>query len=280
MTELARPFEPPTASTPFRFRYTSYLGESHPATNKVVVQFSPSDLGLTSTQRAKLIKLAGPRYNPSSDLIKLSTEQFDTQTQNKRFLGDTIQNLLTEAKDARDTFEDVPFDFRHHKPKVRHEFPAEWVLTAERKAYLEQKRGEAARLQDIKAGNGELVDGKTVIDTSLPLSPRRSPCLLRRRGGSKMVRLCVWISVSYEAVLDMWTWRSIRDEACSIIQISTFCLLALLLSSKAVKYISLFRSYMQSVLLALLLSSKTVKHYFSSQRRLIDTRIHTLNAVC
>ncbi|KAJ4982912.1 hypothetical protein SVAN01_11579 [Stagonosporopsis vannaccii] len=169
LNQLARPFEPPTAATPFRFRYTSYLGESHPATNKVVVEFSPSDLGLTEQQRSKLIKLSGPRYNPSSDLIKLSTEQFDTQTQNKRFLGETIESLIAEAKDATDTFEDVPFDFRHHKVKVRHEFPKEWILTEERKKYLAAKRAEVARLEDEKKGNGLLVDGKTIIDTSLPL---------------------------------------------------------------------------------------------------------------
>lgn len=177
-TELARPFEPPTAANPFRFRYTSYLGESHPAANKVVVEFSPSDLSLTSGQRDKLIKLAGPRYNPSSDLIKLSTEQFDTQTQNKRFLGETITSLIAEAKDAKDTFEDVPFDFRHHKPKVRHEFPKEWILTAERKKYLAEKRAEMARLEDERKGNGQLVDGKTVIDTSLPFLEQAEPVLV------------------------------------------------------------------------------------------------------
>ncbi|KAJ8115055.1 hypothetical protein OPT61_g3213 [Boeremia exigua] len=170
LSQLARPFEPPTAANPFRFRYTSYLGESHPAANKVVVEFSPSDMDLTDVQRSKLIKLSGPRYNPSSDIIKLSTEQFDTQTQNKRFLGETIQALLTEAKDATDTFEDVPFDFRHHTPKVRHEFPKEWILTAERKKYLAEKRAETARLQDEKRGNGLLVDGQTIIDTSLPFA--------------------------------------------------------------------------------------------------------------
>ncbi|KAH6633042.1 mitochondrial ribosomal subunit protein-domain-containing protein [Boeremia exigua] len=176
--QLARPFEPPTAATPFRFRYTSYLGESHPAANKVVVEFSPSDLGLTELQRAKLIKLSGPRYNPSSDLVKLSAEQFDSQTQNKRFVGETIQSLIAEAKDATDTFEDVPFDFRHHKPKTRHQFPKEWILTEERKHYLAAKRAETARLQDEKVGNGLLIDGQTIVDTSLPFAEQAEPVLV------------------------------------------------------------------------------------------------------
>ncbi|KAF3050337.1 37S ribosomal protein S24, mitochondrial [Didymella keratinophila] len=178
LSQLARPFEPPTSATPFRFRYTSYMGESHPAANKVVVEFSPSDLGLSAIQRSKLIKLSGPRYNPSSDLIKLSTEAFDTQTQNKRFLGETIQSLIAEAKDAKDTFEDVPFDFRHHKAKVHHEFPKEWILTPERKKYLAEKRAQAARIEDQKRGNGELVDGQTIIDTSLPFISEAEPVLI------------------------------------------------------------------------------------------------------
>jgi small subunit ribosomal protein S35 len=65
---------------------------------------------LTPTQVSKLIKLAGPRYNPSTSIIKLSCEKFDTQSQNKRFLGDTISSLIKECKEGKDSFEDVPFE--------------------------------------------------------------------------------------------------------------------------------------------------------------------------
>lgn len=189
LSQLARPFEPPTESTPFRFRYTSYLGESHPAINKVVVEFSPPDLSLhpspalklTAPQVAKLIKLAGPRYNPNTQIVKLSCEAFDTQTQNKRFLGETINSLIAAAKDPSDTFEDVPFDFRHAKVKKRTEFPQEWVLTKERKAYLETKREDMARLEDQRMGNGEVVDGRRVIETSLPfLNQVEEPVLVEQ----------------------------------------------------------------------------------------------------
>jgi small subunit ribosomal protein S35 len=167
-TELAKPFTPPTSATPFRFRYTSYLHESHPAANKVVVEFDPNDLSLSETANSKIIKLAGPRYNPSTNVIKMSCEKFDTQAQNKRFLGETIAALIKEAKDMKDNFEDVPFDFRHHKPKKRFEFPKEWVLTEQRKQYLQSKRAEQAKLDDEKLNNGKMIDGTTVIDTSLP----------------------------------------------------------------------------------------------------------------
>jgi small subunit ribosomal protein S35 len=167
--ELAKPFELPTAATPFRFRYTSYLGEKHPAANKVVVQFAASDMpNLTQIQKNKLIKLAGPRYNPDTDIIKMSCELFDTLPQNKRFLGDTISKLLAEARDGTETFEDVPFDFRHHKPKVRHEFPKEWVLTDERKSYLEAKRQQSLQVDEQKLVSGEIVDGERIVGNALP----------------------------------------------------------------------------------------------------------------
>ncbi|KAF2116134.1 mitochondrial ribosomal subunit protein-domain-containing protein [Lophiotrema nucula] len=169
LNQLARPFELPTAKTPFRFRYTSYLGESHPAANKVVVEFSVQDMAdLTRAQMDKLIKLAGPRYNPTTDVVKMSCELYDTLPQNKRHLGDTIKSLLDEAKNGEETFADVPFDFRHHKVKVRHEFPKEWVLTEERKKYLEAKRQQLLKAEDERTNNGLLVDGETVIDRSLP----------------------------------------------------------------------------------------------------------------
>ncbi|KAF2642527.1 hypothetical protein P280DRAFT_423273 [Massarina eburnea CBS 473.64] len=187
LNQLARPYVPPTATTPFRFRYTSYLGERHPAINKVVVEFSPSDIDLLSIQRDKLIKLAGVRYNPDTDLVKLSCEKFDTQAQNKRFLGETITKLLDEAKDDKDTFADVPFDFRHHKPKVRHEFPKEWILTPERKLYLEEKRAQSLRSDDEKLNNGLLVDGKKVIETSLPYAvPTPAPAMLSGTRGKSL----------------------------------------------------------------------------------------------
>jgi small subunit ribosomal protein S35 len=83
-------------------------------------------------------------------------------------LGETIEALVKEAKDMKDSFEDVPFDFRHHRPKKRFEFPKEWALTPERKKYLETKRKEMAKMEDQRLHNGDMVDGKTIIETSLP----------------------------------------------------------------------------------------------------------------
>ncbi|KAG9599272.1 hypothetical protein KCU97_g3576, partial [Aureobasidium melanogenum] len=91
LANLTKPYTPPTAATPLRFRYTTYMGEQHPAQRKVVVEFDPQDLSLSPAHTQNLIKLAGVRYNPTTKLVKMSCEDHETQAQNKRYLGDTIK---------------------------------------------------------------------------------------------------------------------------------------------------------------------------------------------
>ncbi len=75
------------------------MGEQHPAEKKIVLEFTPADLpNLTEIQRDKLRKLVGVRYNPETDIVKMSCEMFETQAQNKRYLGDLVDKLLEEAR--------------------------------------------------------------------------------------------------------------------------------------------------------------------------------------
>lgn len=138
------------------------MGEQHPASRKVVVEFCPTDFSLSAAQTSKFIKLLGPRYNPSTQIARMSNESFETQAQNKRYLGDTVQSLIKEAKDPKDMFEDVPFDFRHHKPKTRLRFPEEWLLTEERKKMLDKKRTTKIDEQEKRL----LIDGVNEIEES------------------------------------------------------------------------------------------------------------------
>jgi small subunit ribosomal protein S35 len=97
--EFAKPFVPPTVDMPLRFRYTTYMGEQHPAEKKVVMEFCTLDMpNLTDVQRMKLIKLAGVRYNPETDIVRMSCEMFPSQAQNKRYLGDLVDDMLREAR--------------------------------------------------------------------------------------------------------------------------------------------------------------------------------------
>lgn len=74
------------------------MGEEHPAASKVVVEFSPRDLPLNEAEQLKLKKLLGARWNPETNVAKMSCEQFDHQAQNKRYLGDLVEKLVAQAK--------------------------------------------------------------------------------------------------------------------------------------------------------------------------------------
>ena len=65
---------------------------------KVVVEFSPKDMPLDEAQQQKLRKLLGARWNPETDIAKMSCEQFEHQAQNKRYLGDLVNKLVAQAK--------------------------------------------------------------------------------------------------------------------------------------------------------------------------------------
>ncbi|MCJ1385654.1 37S ribosomal protein S24, mitochondrial [Xylographa soralifera] len=165
LSKLAKPFEPPT-TTPLRFRYTDYFGETHPARLKIVCEFSPMDLPLTPAQRLTLIKLVGVRYDPQRDLVRMSCEIFETQAQNKRYLGDLVDTLMKEAKEG-EGFEDVGVDFRHVKWKDRKEFPEGWKLSGGKRKALEERREERERNERERLARGEIVDGVGVIEAAM-----------------------------------------------------------------------------------------------------------------
>ena len=148
------------------------MGENHPAGKKVVLEFCTKDLPkLTEAQRIKLIKLIGPRYNPETDLVKMSCESFENQAQNKRYLGDLVETLMTEARDATDMFEDVPLDFRHHKFEQKPMFPPAWKLTEDRRVQLEGDRRERLEAQVTNEAMGRLIDGTSIIEKAMAAMP-------------------------------------------------------------------------------------------------------------
>ncbi|KAK3900439.1 mitochondrial ribosomal subunit protein-domain-containing protein [Staphylotrichum tortipilum] len=168
LSKLAKPFQPPVDGEILRFRYTSYMGEFHASDRKVVVEFCPADVpDLSEAQQLKLKKLAGPRYNPEKEIIKISCERFEHQAQNKRYLGDLVDKMIATAKDPTDMFEDIPLDTRHHKFKKQIKFPKEWYLTQERKQQLAAQRQQALLLDDAKREKGAMVDGMQTIQEAL-----------------------------------------------------------------------------------------------------------------
>jgi small subunit ribosomal protein S35 len=170
---FAKRFELPSLDSPLRFRYTTYMGESHPAQKKVVVEFCIKDVpGLSQQHQDKLIKLVGVRYNPDKDVVRMSCEKFPEAAQNKRYLGDLVAKLVAEAKDEKETLADVPFDFRHHKPKRVAKFPEEWKLKPERVQELVAARQEAMLLGEGRT----IVDGATLVEEYVAVIPQmRAP---------------------------------------------------------------------------------------------------------
>ena len=171
------------------------MGEAHPGSKKIVLEFCTQDLRvLTEPQRIKLVKLVGSRYNPETDIVKMSSEMFETPAQNKRYLGDLVDTLIEEAKDETDTFEDVPLDFRHHKFKPKIEFPEGWKLTKEKKVGLEEGRTLRLEQEREREVQGKLVEGVKVVEAAMRRLPVRdeSRVLLAaqqgRKGGKKKLK--------------------------------------------------------------------------------------------
>lgn len=74
------------------------MGETHKAESKVVVEFCPEDLPLTGAQKLKLKKLVGARWNPETDIVRMSCEMYEHQAQNKRYLVDLVRKTIEAAK--------------------------------------------------------------------------------------------------------------------------------------------------------------------------------------
>jgi hypothetical protein len=95
----------------------------------VVLTVDTKSLPLTNPELHKFLLLVGPRYDPVQEQIKMSCEKFQDRSQNFKWLSDTLDRLINEAKKDPESVSDVPLDLRHaakavSKPKVR--FPKAW----------------------------------------------------------------------------------------------------------------------------------------------------------
>ncbi|KAJ5638065.1 hypothetical protein N7490_007944 [Penicillium lividum] len=176
LSKLASPFTLPPQNHILRFRYTTYMGEQHPAEPKVVVELATKDLTpkhLTEAQRQTFLKLAGTRYNPQTDVVRMSCEQFSSRAQNKRYLADLVNSLIKEAKTG-DSFADIPLDLRHHKPKGRPQFPDSWKMTEERRRQLAARRAERYNAEKQREA---IVDGNQIVGHAVLSLPEFNPAL-------------------------------------------------------------------------------------------------------
>ncbi|KAK9235538.1 mitochondrial ribosomal subunit protein-domain-containing protein [Lipomyces kononenkoae] len=139
LRQMATEFVPRNAKQKevFEFRYTSLMGQEHESEAKVVVQCKASEVaaaffgeGEDKAKRLHKFKLlCGARYNYTTDIVKMSCDNFPNSIQNKQYLVDTLKRLLKESRDlSKDSFEDIPLDTRHVKRKAKEpQFPKEWA---------------------------------------------------------------------------------------------------------------------------------------------------------
>jgi small subunit ribosomal protein S35 len=105
MVEFSKPFEPPNKFQILNFRYVSYVGEKHPAAKKVVMKFQLKHLrGILQAEpqyddawEHKFKLLCGPRYNPETDIVHMSCEEYPFPAQNKRYLSDKLDEMIETA---------------------------------------------------------------------------------------------------------------------------------------------------------------------------------------
>lgn len=74
------------------------MGEPHPVESKCVLNVNVDLLGLNDQERHKFLVLSGPRYNPETGDLTLSSEKFPYVKQNKKYLSDLLDKLVAEAK--------------------------------------------------------------------------------------------------------------------------------------------------------------------------------------
>lgn len=133
LVQYRQEYKRPSRQThPVEYRFTTYIGEEHPNSRKVVFKVKVSDLGLDGKQKHKLCLLAKTRYDSTTDIFKMSSDRYAEASQNSRYLNDVFQRLLNESRDMTDDLSDIPLDTRHiqarqlRKKQRKYQFPEEW----------------------------------------------------------------------------------------------------------------------------------------------------------
>lgn len=150
----------PTSRTeaPVTYKYTRFIGESHPGERKVVLQLKLADLQLSAPAQHKFKLLAGSRYDHKTDIFLMSSDRYLEPAQNASFLSDVLDDLVKESNNKPEEYADMPLDKRHtiakyakkqRKNKNFIPFPKEWEKP-------QQAATRTVRLTNIVDGAGHL----------------------------------------------------------------------------------------------------------------------------
>jgi len=114
----AQQYTPPPASSFITVRTQHHLGApGHPASRKAVLTVPLAELvehrKLSDASLHKLKLLAGARFDPERNEIKISADRFPSVRMNTKWASDALDRLLHEAEDLTDDMKDIPLDLRH-----------------------------------------------------------------------------------------------------------------------------------------------------------------------
>ncbi|KAK6456287.1 mitochondrial ribosome small subunit component [Scheffersomyces xylosifermentans] len=133
LAKFRQPYKPKSSQeSPLRLTYnTDFSDETSSKFNRLVtLNCNIKDLKLSEKEEHKFILLAGNKYNFDTTTFRLKSDQYAEAAQNARWLVDTFNKLLAEAKDlTKDDFADIPLDSRHMKllhKKPKPTFPEAW----------------------------------------------------------------------------------------------------------------------------------------------------------
>ncbi|KAI9203451.1 mitochondrial ribosomal subunit protein-domain-containing protein [Polychytrium aggregatum] len=118
-------------------RFTYDFSKPQPKNSAVSLHARVSELGLSPKEHHKFLLLSGSDYDPYTDVVTLTRTEEDSAYVRKNIIAahDILKRMIEESKNAQDTMEGVPLDFRHIKPKrIGLEFPKEWLKPANSEA--------------------------------------------------------------------------------------------------------------------------------------------------
>ncbi|GEQ70080.1 hypothetical protein JCM33374_g3756 [Metschnikowia sp. JCM 33374] len=129
LAKFRQPYQPSSAKeTPLRLKFsTDFSEESTPINRNVTLFVNLKDLELNAQQQRKFKLLAEEKFDHNTNVFKFSTDRYPESTQNARWLVETFNKLLTEAKDlTKNTFDEVPLNIAQKKANGATDFPESW----------------------------------------------------------------------------------------------------------------------------------------------------------
>lgn len=136
LAKFRKPYTPVSKdSAPVTYKFTRFIGESHPGERKVVLKLNLQDLKLSAAAEHKFKLISGSRYDHQTGVFLMSCDRYLEPAQNASFLSDVLDDLIHESNSSPEEFADLPLDKRHttakySKKQRKHKqfipFPKEW----------------------------------------------------------------------------------------------------------------------------------------------------------